>query len=112
MKRRRIVTGILIALALCLLVSIFSSELPDGMEMVMEKLRISRHHQKASQSADFSPLPEYRFPRINSPFASTALAAFIGMAVVFGVMVAIGTLLRKYKGAEKGKTNKQMGIKG
>lgn len=112
MKRRRIIAGFLIALALCLLVSIFSSELPDGMEMVMEKLGISRHQQKASQSADFSPLPEYRFPRINSPIASTALAALAGMAVVFGAVVAIGTLLRKFKGTEKGKTNKQMGIKG
>ncbi len=112
MKSRRISAGFLIALVLCLLVSIFSSELPDGMEMVMEKLGISDRQQETSPSPDFYPLPEYRFPRIKSPIASTALAALAGMAVVFGAVVAIGTLLRKYKSAEKGSSDNQMGIKG
>jgi len=113
MKNRRIIIGALIALALSLLVSISSSELPDGLEMVMEKLGISSRQQEASShSPNFNPLPEYQFPRINSPIASTALAALTGMAIVFGVVVAIGTLLRKYKDAEKGKTHKHMGIKG
>lgn len=112
MKSRRISAGFLIALVLCFLVSIFSSELPDGMEMVMEKLEISDRQQETSPSPDFYPLPKYRFPGIKSPIASTALAALAGMAVVLGAVVVIGTLLRKYKSAEKGSADNQMGIKG
>lgn len=112
MKSRKIITGSLIALVLCLLVAAFSSELPDGMEMVMEKLGISSRQQQTALSPDLYPLPEYRFPRINSPIASTALAALAGMAVVFGVVIAVGTLLRKYKGTEKGKNEQQLGKKG
>ena len=97
MKRKKFIIGFLIALALSLLISILSSELPDGLEKVMEKLGISSPHQRAATPSYSSPLPEYRLPGIKSPIASTALAALTGMAVVFGVVITIGTLLRKHK---------------
>ena len=97
MKRKGITIGFIIALALSLLISFLSSELPDGLEKVMEKLGISSQRQGASTPPYSSPLPEYRFPGIKSPLASMALSALTGMAIVFGVVTAIGTLLRKHK---------------
>jgi len=107
MKRKSIIIGFFIALVLSLLVSFFASELPDGLEKVMEKLGISSRQQEASTSPYSSPIPEYRFPGVKSPIVSTALAALTGMAVVFGVVIATGTILRKYRSKQKYKTNKK-----
>ncbi len=107
MKTRGIIIGFLAALVLSLIVSFLASELPDGLKKVMEKLGIFSHQQEASILPYSYPLPEYRFPGIKSPVASTALAALTGMAVVFGVVIAIGALLRKYKGKEEGKARKR-----
>jgi len=82
---REIGIGTGVAVVVAFLLSPFASSFPDGLERVAEKLGFDH---MAAASALPSPLTDYTFPGVASPFLKTALAGLIGTAVVF-VLAAI-----------------------
>lgn len=71
----------------------FASSHPDGLEWVAEKTGfISR---AAGQPMFAAPLPDYAVGIIKGAFWSTAAAGAAGALVVYGVVWAIGLMLRK-----------------
>ena len=78
------------ALVVIVLAPLASSD-PDGMERVGEDVGFNQR----AEDAPYSIIPDYTFPGIDDPAVSTIVAGLVGVAIVFLVMIALGTLLRR-----------------
>ncbi|MBU1078310.1 MAG: PDGLE domain-containing protein [Spirochaetes bacterium] len=95
MKKKIILTGLLISIALAVLLSPFASRHPDGLEKVAEdKKFISAEKDKAITPA---PLSGYIFPGIKDRRVAVSLAGLTGTLFVFAVSISIGYLLKQKK---------------
>lgn len=93
MKKKEIVWGLFIALAVALFLSPFASSWPDGLEWVAEGLGFL---EKGEGSPVFSsPMPDYVFPGVAHEGLATALAGGIGTLIMFGVGFGVAWLLKK-----------------
>jgi len=84
------IVGLLIALALAVL-SPLASEHPDGLEWVAEE----KGFLNAAQDAPFELIPDYLFPGLSDQALATVVAGVIGVAIVFGVALAIAYARRR-----------------
>jgi cobalt/nickel transport system permease protein len=85
-----ILAGILVALAAVLLAP-FASGDPDGLERVAEDLGFL----EAGLDAPYQILPDYTIPFLGETALSTVVAGIVGALVMLGMMVIIGSLLKK-----------------
>ncbi|MFO7583633.1 MAG: energy-coupling factor ABC transporter permease [Anaerolineales bacterium] len=85
-----ILAGILVALAAVLLAP-FASGDPDGLERVAEDLGFL----EAGLDAPYQILPDYTIPFLGETALSTIVAGIVGALVMLGMMVIIGSLLKK-----------------
>jgi cobalt/nickel transport system permease protein len=84
------IVGLLIALALAVL-SPLASEHPDGLEWVAEE----KGFLNAAQDAPYEVIPDYLFPGLSDQALATVVAGVIGVAIVFGVALAIAYTRRR-----------------
>ncbi|MGQ9631921.1 MAG: PDGLE domain-containing protein [bacterium] len=85
--------GLIIALVVGGLLSIFASPSPDGLERVAEdKGFIERAAEKPLVK---SPIPDYLIPGISSERLATALAGIVGTLIIFGLGYGMGRIWRK-----------------
>jgi cobalt/nickel transport system permease protein len=85
-----ILAGTLVALAAVLLAP-FASGDPDGLERVAEDLGFL----EAGLDAPYEILPDYTIPFLGETALSTVVAGIVGALVMLGIMVVIGSLLKK-----------------
>lgn len=83
--------GLGIAVLVVVILAPLASPDPDGLERVAE----DKGFLGQAQDALYSILPDYTIPGIDDPTVSTIVAGLIGLAIVFGVMWALGRLLAR-----------------
>lgn len=96
------VYGLLAALVIGGVISLFASTYPDGMEKVaidtfggeskMEELT-------SGKEVVNSPMPDYMMPGIENETLAASLAAVTGVLIMFVFVVVIGKILKKRKTA-------------
>lgn len=86
--RALVLTGLVVSLLLAVVVSLFASASPDGLEHVAETLGFADTAQD-SAVAD-SPLADYGTAGVENEWLSTAVAGLVGLALTgllaFGLM--------------------------
>jgi cobalt/nickel transport protein len=97
MKRKDIILGLLIALAIAVFLSPFASSWPDGLERIAHNLGFIDRSDWAP--AVKAPMPDYAFPGMENEMLATALSGLIGTVAMFGIGYGLACLLRKRKGA-------------
>jgi cobalt/nickel transport system permease protein len=85
-----IVAGILVTLVAVLLSPLASAN-PDGLERVAEDLGFL----ESGLDSPYQILPDYTVPFLGETALSTIVAGIVGALVMLGMMVIIGSLLRK-----------------
>jgi len=85
------IAGIAISAIVVVGAALFASGDPDGMERVFEDQGILGR----AQDALYSILPDYSIPGIDDPAITTILSGLIGVAIVFGLMWALGQMLAR-----------------
>lgn len=84
------VGGLALALALAVLSPIASAN-PDGLEWVAEQ----QNFGGSARDPQFSIIPDYVFPGIDSPALATIVAGVLGTIIVFGVALAVAYSRKK-----------------
>ena len=85
-----VVAGILVTLVAVLLSPLASAN-PDGLERVAEDLGFL----ETGLAAPYEILPDYTVPFLGETALSTIVAGIVGVLVMLGMMVIIGSLLKK-----------------
>lgn len=91
--RREIIIGLLIALAVAGLISLFASNYPDGLERVAMDKGFS--HRGEIEPMVKAPLAGYLVPEIPSEKLAAALAGIFGTLIVFFLGYRLAHRLRK-----------------
>jgi hypothetical protein len=68
----------------------FASSDPDGLEKVIETLKIEE-----PETLWMGLMPDYTLPTVENPYLSTLLAGFFGAFLVSGVSFALGKVVAK-----------------
>jgi cobalt/nickel transport protein len=85
--------GLVVALAIALLLSPIASSWPDGLEKVAKDLGFIEKGEGAEVLK--APVPDYKFPGLDSAGFSTALSGAIGTFAMFGIGFGVACLLRR-----------------
>ncbi|PWH13240.1 MAG: cobalamin biosynthesis protein CbiM [Anaerolineae bacterium] len=85
-----IVVGVIVSLVAVLLSPLASAD-PDGLERVAEDLGFLQ----AGLDAPYQILPDYTIPFLGETPLSTIVAGIVGVLVVLGLMVVVGSALKK-----------------
>jgi cobalt/nickel transport protein len=91
--KRDAIMGLAVALAIALLLSPFASSWPDGLERVAKDLGFFEKGEGAEVLK--APIPDYKFPGLDSEGFSTALSGAIGTFAMFGIGFGVARLLRR-----------------
>lgn len=98
MNRNRYTTVIFAGLLIAGIVAVSSAWLasshPDGLERVAEDEAFLHR----AEDPGYEILPDYTIPGIDNERLSTALAGIVGVAVVAGIGLGAGYLLRSRRG--------------
>lgn len=95
---RFLIAGLLISLILAVFISPFASSSPDGLEKVAEdKGFIHLAEEEGVTVWESSPVPDYAVPGIKNEYLKTALAGFIGTAIMLGLGFVLARALSKDK---------------
>ena len=86
--------GLGISLLIALLLSPFSSPLPDGLEKVSQVKGFSDAGREG-RMARYAPLRGYALPVITEARTSAALSGVAGTLGIFFIMIGIGKILRR-----------------
>jgi cobalt/nickel transport system permease protein len=82
--------GVVVSL-LAVLLSPLASADPDGLERVAKDMGFLH----LEQSAPYQILPGYTIPFLGQTALSTVVAGAVGALVLLGLMIVLGTLLRR-----------------
>jgi cobalt/nickel transport protein len=93
MKKKDILWGLFLALALALILSPFASSWPDGLEWVAGGLGFLSKGEGAAVMS--SPIADYAFPGISNPKLATALAGLVGTVIMFVLGYGVAYLLKR-----------------
>ena len=85
--------GLAVALAIALLLSPFASSWPDGLERVAKDLGFIEKGEGAEVLK--APIPDYKFPGLDSEGFSTALSGTLGTLAMFGIGFGVARLMRR-----------------
>jgi len=92
MKRRDIIIGVIIALFLAGIISMFASSFPDGLEKVAENLGFLEKGE--GEPTIKSPIPDYAIPGIKNEKLATSIAGIAGTLLVFGLGYGLAAILK------------------
>jgi cobalt/nickel transport protein len=92
MKRKEILLGLLIALGLAGIISLFASSFPDGLERVAADKGFL--HKGEIAPAVKAPLADYGVPKIPSQKLSTACAGIFGTLLAFSLAYLLAGRLK------------------
>lgn len=93
MKRKDILLGLCIALAVAFILTPFASSWPDGLEWVAEGLGFLEKGEGAPALS--SPIQDYALPGVAHEGLATALAGVLGTLIMFGLGYGVAWLLKK-----------------
>ena len=93
MKKKDMLWGLFVALAVALFLSPFASSWPDGLEWVAEGHGFLGKGEGIPVLA--SPLPDYIFPGIPNDMLATSLAGILCTLIVFGLGYGVACLLKR-----------------
>jgi cobalt/nickel transport protein len=93
MGRRETFLALGIALAIAIFLSPFASSWPDGLEKVAKDLGFIEKGEGAEVLK--APIPDYKFPGLDSEGVSTALSGTLGTLAMFGIGFGVARLLRR-----------------
>lgn len=101
MKNRTtlILAGLLIAGVVAVSSAWLASGSPDGLERVAE----DKGFIETAEDPGYEILPDYTIPGIDGE-VSTALAGIVGVAIMLGIGLGAGYLLRRRDGANGGRS--------
>lgn len=89
----------LVITLICLVILVpFASELPDGLERVVETFQIEEHEPFWN-----GLMPDYTLPIISNEYFSTLLAGIFGFFIVLSTAFIIGTAATKTEDETHGK---------
>ena len=90
MKRKDIIIGLVLAMALAIF-SFLASSSPDGLERVAEDKNFI---EKATNIVK-SPIPDYLFPGIKNEKIAGSLAGIAGVIIIFALGYSLAKLLSR-----------------
>jgi len=93
MKDNYWLIGLIFALLLAGILSLFASTDPDGLERVAEDFGFISHAE--GKEVMESPLPDYVVPGIENEALAASLAGVLGTLMVFGFALLLGKALRR-----------------
>jgi cobalt/nickel transport protein len=93
MKRRDIIIGVVIALFLAGIISMFASSWPDGLEKVAENKGFLEKGEV--EPTVKSPVPDYAMPGLKNEKLATSIAGIAGTLLVFGLSYGLAILLKR-----------------
>lgn len=93
MGRRETFLALGIALTIALFLSPFASSWPDGLDRVAKDLGFFEKGEGAEVLK--APIPDYKFPGLDSEGFSTALSGTIGTLAMFGIGFGVACVLRR-----------------
>jgi hypothetical protein len=91
LRRRWWIAGLAIAVLIVVVLAPLASPDPDGLESVAG----NEGFLDGARDSVVQLLPDYSIPGVDDPAMSTILAGLVGVALVFGLMVALGRVLRR-----------------
>jgi len=91
-KRKDVIFGLVVALILGGLISLFASSFPDGLERVAENLGFIE--KEKGEPTLKSLIPDYAIPGIKNEKLATSIAGIVGTLVVFSVGYGAAVLIR------------------
>ena len=90
MTRRELYIALFICSVIVALAAAFASTNPDGLEWVSRGLGFAASTEEASTLAPFG---SYEIPAIGQSFLSTFVAAILGIAAVFIIVLLAGRII-------------------
>jgi cobalt/nickel transport protein len=93
MKKRDVIIGLVVAVFLAGIISMFASSHPDGLEKVAENLGFLEKGE--GEPAIKSPVPDYEWPGLKNEKLATSIAGIAGTLVVFGLGYGLAAILRR-----------------
>jgi ABC-type Fe3+ transport system permease subunit len=97
-RYRWVIGGLLIAVAVVVFLAPLASDNPDGLDRVAE----DKGFADAGREPRFQFLADYSIPGLQNETVSTIVSGLVGVAVVFGLVMAVGYLARARKGRTDG----------
>jgi cobalt/nickel transport protein len=97
MKRKDIIIGLIVALFLAGLISIFASSSPDGLEKVAENLGFLEKGEGTPVVK--SPVPNYAMPGVKNEKIATSVGGILGTLFVFGFGYGLAFIIKRRKNA-------------
>lgn len=91
MKRRELYTALFICSVIVALAAAFASTNPDGLEWVSRGLGFASTTEEMSALAPFG---SYEVPAMGHSFLSTFVAAVLGIAAVFIIVLLAGRIIQ------------------
>ena len=95
MRKQDVIFGLMAALFLAFLLSLFASSWPDGLEKVAQDKGFS--NKSEVEGILKSPVPDYIFPGIRNRRLAISVSGVLGTFLVFGLGYAAGVMLKKRK---------------
>lgn len=92
MHKKDIIIGLVAALFLAGIISLFASSFPDGLEKVAEKLGFIEKGE--AEPVISSPIPDYVLPGLKNEKLATSIAGIVGTLVVFGIGYGVAALIK------------------
>lgn len=91
MKMKWFHVGLLVALVMAGVISLYASPEPDGLERVAEDHEFIDHAE--GRELIESPFPDYVIPQISNEVLSASLAGVLGTLVMFSLALLLGKML-------------------
>lgn len=95
MKKNEILFGLITAIFLAAVISLFASSWPDGLEKVAEDKGFLE--KGAVEPVFNAPLPDYLWPNLKDEKLATSLAGISGTLLVFGMSYGLAALIKRKK---------------
>lgn len=83
--------GLIVAVFIGGILSLFASPEPDGLERVAEDYEFIKEGEEAINS----PFPDYVIPAIEDETLSASMAGVVGVLMIFGLALLIGRALKR-----------------
>lgn len=92
MKKKEILFGLMVAIFLAAILSLFACPWPDGLEKVAKDKGFLDKGE--IEPAFPSPVPDYAWPGLKSEKLATSFAGIFGTLLVFGVGYGLAAFIR------------------
>ncbi len=109
--RGRVITIVVVGLAIALLITLFSplaSSEPDGLERVAE----DKEFINEAEDAPYEIIADYAFPWVDNEDAATILAGIVGVLIVAAIAFALAFGLQRLGGRPAPASNETQGAGG